>query len=105
LALAPGVAAALSGTPISFAQADPLPSWNDGAVKKAITAFIVRVSANGASDFVPAPERIAVFDNDGTLWCERPVYFQVAFAAARSTIHRQAFGSGAAPPTHPRLWA
>ena len=62
--------------------ADPLPSWNDGAVKKSITDFVARVTAQGA-DFVPPAERIAVFDNDGTLWTEQPVYFQVAFAFDR----------------------
>jgi len=59
---------------------DPLPSWNDGAVKKSITDFVARVTAQGTPDFVPAEQRIATFDNDGTLWTEQPVYFQVAFA-------------------------
>ena len=60
------------------AQTDPLPSWNDGAVKKSITDFVARVTAQGSPEFVPVPERIATFDNDGTLWCEQPMYFQVA---------------------------
>jgi phosphoglycolate phosphatase-like HAD superfamily hydrolase len=60
-----------------------LPSWNDTASKKAIIAFVERVTKQGSSDFVPAPERIATFDNDGTLWCEQPIYFQGAFAFAR----------------------
>ena len=64
----------------ALAQSDPLPSWNDGAVKKSIMGFVARVTTLGGSDFVPAEQRIAVFDNDGTLWCEQPVYFQVAFA-------------------------
>jgi phosphoglycolate phosphatase-like HAD superfamily hydrolase len=64
----------------AFAQSDPLPSWNDDAVKKSITDFVARVTAQGTPDFVPAEQRIATFDNDGTLWCEQPVYFQVAFA-------------------------
>jgi phosphoglycolate phosphatase-like HAD superfamily hydrolase len=64
----------------ALAQADALPSWNDGAAKKAITDFVARVTTSGSADFVPVPERIATFDNDGTLWCEQPVYFQVAFA-------------------------
>jgi phosphoglycolate phosphatase-like HAD superfamily hydrolase len=63
----------------ALAQSDPLPSWNDGAVKKSIVDFVARVTTPGA-DFVPAEQRIATFDNDGTLWCEQPVYFQVAFA-------------------------
>jgi phosphoglycolate phosphatase-like HAD superfamily hydrolase len=63
---------------------DPLPSWNDGAVKKSITDFVARVTTQGAADFVPAPERIATFDNDGTLWAEQPIYFQVQFAFDRA---------------------
>ena len=62
---------------------DPLPSWNDGAVKKSITEFVARVTTQGGADFVPAEQRIATFDNDGTLWCEQPIYFQVAFAFDR----------------------
>jgi len=63
--------------------ADPLPSWNDTAPKKAITAFVERVTKPGSPDFVPGPERIAVFDNDGTLWAEQPMYVQVRFALDR----------------------
>ena len=66
---------------IALAQTtDPLPSWNDGAVKKSITDFVARVTTPGGADFVPAEQRIATFDNDGTLWSEQPIYFQVAFA-------------------------
>jgi len=67
----------------ALAQADPLPSWNNGVTKKAITDFVARVTTQGGTDFVPVPERIATFDNDGTLWCEQPMYFQVAFAMDR----------------------
>ena len=63
--------------------ADPLPSWNDGAPKRAIIDFVARVTAQGSANFVPVEERIAVFDNDGTLWCERPNYFQAMFALDR----------------------
>src|SRR6185295_19943563 len=56
-----------------------LPSWNDTAPKTAIMAFVEKVTKEGSSDFVPPAERIAVFDNDGTLWPENPVPFQVAF--------------------------
>jgi phosphoglycolate phosphatase-like HAD superfamily hydrolase len=66
-----------------LAQADPLPSWNDGATKKSITDFVARVTTQGGADFVPIAERIATFDNDGTLWCEHPIYFQAAFAMDR----------------------
>ncbi len=58
---------------------DPLPSWRDTAPRKAIVAFVERVTSQGSPDFVPPPERIAVFDNDGTLWTEQPVYVQLAF--------------------------
>lgn len=63
--------------------ADPLPSWNDGKVKKSIVDFVTRVTTKGSKDYVPPAERIATFDNDGTLWCERPVYFQLLFAIDR----------------------
>ena len=62
---------------------DPLPSWNAGRSKQAIVAFVARVTTPGTADFVPLPERIAVFDNDGTLWCEQPSYVQFAFALDR----------------------
>jgi phosphoglycolate phosphatase-like HAD superfamily hydrolase len=65
------------------AQTDPLPSWNDGAAKKAITDFVARVTTQGDPDFVAPELRIATFDNDGTLWAEQPVYFQLAFAIDR----------------------
>ncbi|HEX9024315.1 MAG TPA: HAD family hydrolase [Geobacteraceae bacterium] len=58
--------------------ADPLPSWNDTAHKKAVIAFVERVTRQGSPDFVPPPERIATFDNDGTLWPEQPIYFPQA---------------------------
>jgi hypothetical protein len=62
---------------------DPLPSWNDTASKRAITDFVERVSKSGSSDYVPEAERIATFDNDGTLWAEQPMYFQLMFALYR----------------------
>jgi phosphoglycolate phosphatase-like HAD superfamily hydrolase len=73
----------LAGEPRSFAQSDPLPSWNDGVVKRAILEFVRRTTTDGGADLVPVPERIAVFDNDGTLWTEQPIYFQFAFAIDR----------------------
>jgi hypothetical protein len=60
-----------------------LPSWNDGATRRAIESFIERVTTPGSADFVPPAERIAVFDNDGTLWSEQPMYVQLAFALDR----------------------
>ncbi len=72
----------LVGLTTTFAQ-DPLPSWNDTAPKKAIVAFVEKVTKEGSPDFVPVPERIATFDNDGTLWAEQPMYFQLAFTLDR----------------------
>ncbi|GLZ86340.1 haloacid dehalogenase [Metapseudomonas resinovorans] len=64
-----------------LAQAqDPLPSWKDGPSRKSIEAFVAAVTTEGGKDFVPEAERIAVFDNDGTLWSEQPMYFEVLFA-------------------------
>lgn len=65
------------------AQPDPLPSWNALATKKAIVDFVGRVTREGGPEFVPPAERIAVFDNDGTLWTEQPIYTQAAFAIDR----------------------
>jgi len=62
---------------------EPLPSWNDTDARAAIIGFVQRVTKEGSPDFVPAPERIATFDNDGTLWSEQPYYFQLAFALDR----------------------
>ena len=74
---------ALALTATVSQAADPLPSWNDGPAKKAITAFVEKVTTEGSPDFVPVPERIATFDNDGTLWSEQPMYFQLMFALDR----------------------
>lgn len=63
--------------------ADPLPSWNEGKPKQSILAFVERVTREGSPDFVPVEARIATFDNDGTLWCEMPMYVQVVFAFDR----------------------
>ena len=63
--------------------ADPLPSWNDGASKQSIIDFVTAVTREGSPDFVPVPQRIATFDNDGTLWTEHPMYVQLAFALDR----------------------
>jgi hypothetical protein len=76
LALATGCA---SGPP----PQDPLPSWAEGFTKQAIVEFVEQTTSEGSSDFVPLGERIAVFDNDGTLWAEQPMYFQLLFALDR----------------------
>src|ERR687889_1581602 len=67
----------------AVAQTDPLPSWNDGSVKQAVIAFVTDVTREGSPDFVPPAERIATFDNDGTLWIEQPIYVQFAYALDR----------------------
>ncbi|MDX0445276.1 HAD family hydrolase [Sinorhizobium medicae] len=77
------VAAGLIFTVSALAQTDPLPSWNDTAPKAAIVSFVEKVTKEGSPDFVPESERIAVFDNDGTLWVEHPMYVQLAFALDR----------------------
>jgi len=59
---------------------DPLPSWNDSANKKAIIDFVTKTTTEGSEDFIPVADRITCFDNDGTLWSEQPMYFQLAFA-------------------------
>ena len=80
-----------SCSPSSSATDDPLHSWNDSASKQAITAFVARTTTRG-SDYIAPPDRIAVFDNDGTLWGEQPLYFQLQFAIDRVT---------ALAPAHP----
>lgn len=64
---------------LSWAE-DPLPSWKDGPSRNAIESFVTAVTTAGSKDYVPVAERIAVFDNDGTLWSEQPMYFEVLFA-------------------------
>ena len=71
----------------AFAQGtDPLPSWNDGENKTAIIDFVKRVTTKGSKDFVPISQRIATFDNDGTLWVEHPMYTQLQFALDRIKV-------------------
>lgn len=79
-ACAPDAPDANDTTPaVTQTQTNPLPSWNASAARDAIVSFVDRVSTDGSPDFVPPPERIAVFDNDGTLWPEAPLTFQAAF--------------------------
>jgi phosphoglycolate phosphatase-like HAD superfamily hydrolase len=65
---------------------DPLPSWNEGAAKKAIVDFVTRVTAANGPDFIAPVDRIAVFDNDGTLWCEQPMYVEARFILDRVVL-------------------
>lgn len=73
----------LAGLCSASAVANDLPSWRDGDARAAIVSFVERVSTHGGAEFVPARERIAVFDNDGTLWAEQPAYFQLLYAVDR----------------------
>lgn len=81
LAIVMVLAVALGSKPGSAQQ--PLPSWNDGATRQALIDFVERVTARDTPEFVPPSARIAVFDNDGTLWSEQPMYVQLAFAIDR----------------------
>jgi hypothetical protein len=83
LVLALALVSSMAFTTTVSRAADPLPSWNDTAPKKAIVAFVEKVTKEGSPDFVPVPERIATFDNDGTLWCEQPLPVQLYFALDR----------------------
>lgn len=75
--------ALLFSSTLSARSVDPLPSWNDGPNKKAIVGFVERVSREGSPEYVAPAERVATFDNDGTLWAEQPMYFQLLFAIDR----------------------
>lgn len=70
----------------SAQSADPLPSWNDGKAKQSIVTFVEKATQSGSPDFVPVPERIATFDNDGTLWSEQPLPVQLYFALDRVKV-------------------
>ena len=67
----------------AYAQTDPLPSWNDGPAKQAIVEFVQATTTQGSAKFVPPAERIATFDQDGTLWVEHPMYSQVMYCLER----------------------
>lgn len=77
------VFAVLFGALAKAQAADPLPSWNDGKAKQSIIDFVAKVTKEGSPEFVPPDERIATLDNDGTLWAEHPMYFQLLFALDR----------------------
>ena len=84
LALLPLISASFRSTSaVAQAQRDPLPSWNEGTTKSSILEFVARVTTQGGPFFVPVDQRIATFDNDGTLWVEQPMYVQLAFALDR----------------------
>jgi len=83
LAALPAFSAVDATTAWAQSPSAALPSWNEGAAKTSIMEFVARVTTPGGPDFVPAGQRIATFDNDGTLWCEQPMYVQLAFALDR----------------------
>ncbi|MES2476965.1 MAG: HAD family hydrolase [Verrucomicrobiota bacterium] len=80
------IAGLLALTLVVARAAEPLPSWNDTGPRKAIVSFVEKVTKEGSPDFVPPAERIATFDNDGTLWAEQPMYFQLLFALDRVKV-------------------
>jgi phosphoserine phosphatase len=83
LAMLPLLSSSLRSTSALAQASDPLPSWNEGATKTSILDFVARVTTQGGPFFVPVDQRIATFDNDGTLWIEQPMYIQLAFALDR----------------------
>ncbi|MFT4038748.1 MAG: hypothetical protein QM692_11255, partial [Thermomicrobiales bacterium] len=94
-ALLGGILTVTHGGALRAAQADPLPSWNAGAAKQAILDTVAAATTEGSDTFVPPAERIATFDQDGTLWVEHPIYTQAVFAIERVK---------ALAPSHPE-WA
>ncbi|MFC2102699.1 HAD family hydrolase [Bacteroidota bacterium] len=72
-----------TNSPVKEAITDPLPSWNDGTAKQAVIDFIAKTTTEGSADFIPESDRIACFDNDGTLWSEQPMYVQFLYAIDR----------------------
>jgi phosphoglycolate phosphatase-like HAD superfamily hydrolase len=84
--LATALVSVLAFTAAISHAADPLPSWNNGKARQSIVDFVEKVTKPGSPDFVPAAERIATFDNDGTLWAEQPMYFQFLFAFDRVKV-------------------
>lgn len=79
----PQAASPASKQEVAAMEKDPLPSWNEGASKKAIMDFVNKTTKAGSPGFIPIPDRIACFDNDGTLWSEQPMYFQLTFVMDR----------------------
>ena len=73
---------------------DPLPSWNDGVTKQSIIDYVTRVTKEGGPDYVAPKDRLATFDNDGTLWIEMPMYNQFVFASTRRRNRRTSIPSG-----------
>ncbi|MBJ3775964.1 HAD family hydrolase [Acuticoccus mangrovi] len=83
LSVLAALAVVVTSTGFALADTDPLPSWNEGATKTAIVDFMTAITTEGGPDYVAPADRIATFDNDGTLWSEQPMYVQLAFALDR----------------------
>ena len=83
LCFALAIIASLVWSAQAFSQVDPLPSWNDGPAKQAIVKFVEATTTQGSASFVAVEERIATFDQDGTLWVEHPMYSQVMYCLER----------------------
>ena len=81
-----------------------LESWNDGAARQAVLDFVAKVTTPGSPDFVPPEARIATFDNDGTLWCEKPLYVQADFVLRRWKAMAAA-DPALAPSSRTRRWS
>ena len=86
LALSLPLFSACVATPTAYNLSDPLPSWNPGPVKQRIQVFVKEITDPQSASFVQPQDRIAAFDNDGTLWCEKPIYIQLAFIVSRLRI-------------------
>ena len=99
------LAVTLASPGIAVAQTDPRPSWNDGQAKQTLITFVGDSTHAGGPAFVPPAERIAVFDNDGTLLSEQPRYFQVAFALEQVKAQAPKHSRPAQPLDHRRsVW-
>src|SRR5277367_2805005 len=83
LAAAAALCLVICSSPAWARSGDPLPSWNAGKTKQSIVDFVEKVTRKGSPDYVPEDQRIATFDNDGTLWAEQPMYTQIFFALDR----------------------
>ena len=80
------ILALVAGSSTNAKAQDPLPSWNDGPAKQAIVDFVRTTTENGGAKFVPPEERIATFDQDGTLWVEHPIYSQMTYCLDRVPV-------------------
>jgi len=94
------LAIALAGLATTQVQ-DSLPSWNDGPAKKSVVEFVAKVTTAGSPDFVPVPERVATFDNDGTLWCEHPLPVHRPDGRHRQLVRRHRLGPVWRTPSRP----